>query len=112
MKLILKLCVKVKQLFVDFRYSLLLTLSFFLQAKLVRMTHVVPPGGTADKDTWPATTALFFNKFIESETILKMVISEISNPPEVVFFECFPTVHLCVNAMLVKEGLAESTGDL
>ncbi|GJQ69520.1 hypothetical protein Trydic_g6620 [Trypoxylus dichotomus] len=79
------------------------------QAKLVKMTHVIPPNGS---EVWPPNSVDFFTKYIKSEAILRMVISETINPPEVVFFECFPDVHHCLNAMLVKNGFADSTGDL
>lgn len=41
-----------------------------------------------------------------------MVIKTVADPLEVVLFEQYPTVDICINATLVKEGHAESTGDL
>lgn len=73
------------------------------------MAHIIPPKGA---DVWSQNAVDFFTKFIKTETVLKMVISETTDPPEVVLFECYPAVHLCLNATLVKDGLAESTGDL
>ncbi|KRT83465.1 hypothetical protein AMK59_3034, partial [Oryctes borbonicus] len=74
-----------------------------------KMTHVIPPN---EIEEWPPNSVDFFTKYIKSEAVLRMVINETTNPPEVVFFECFPDVHHCLNAMLVKNGFAESTGDL
>ncbi|XP_018327657.1 uncharacterized protein LOC108738643 isoform X2 [Agrilus planipennis] len=50
-------------------------------------------------------------KYIMSETKLKMVVK---NPEEieVLLFEVFPTYDLCINALLVQEGAAISTGHL
>lgn len=75
----------------------------------MKMAHVKPPNGA---DFWPPNAVDFFTKFIKTEATLKMVVNDVGIPPEVVFFECFPSVHNCLNAMLVKSDFAESTGDL
>ncbi|CAH0559264.1 unnamed protein product [Brassicogethes aeneus] len=78
------------------------------QAIKVKLAHIEPYNMEND---WSQSAIIFLEKFAIQKNQLKMTVNAV-NPLEVVLFEENGAVDYCLNAQLVAERLAESTGKL
>ncbi|VEN52474.1 unnamed protein product [Callosobruchus maculatus] len=76
------------------------------QAILVRLAHIEPCEGSL---VWSDKAAAFLQKHFSTQEPLKMKVIN-TDPLEVALFQMKDTVDICINAQLVAEKLAVSTG--
>ncbi|XP_072395834.1 RING finger protein 17-like isoform X2 [Diabrotica undecimpunctata] len=79
-----------------------------IQSIAVRLAQVEPFG---KHTTWTDAATTFLEKFYLSQDILKIIVHNVQ-PLEVGLFEMVGDVDICINAQLVLENLADSTGKI
>ncbi|KAJ8921526.1 hypothetical protein NQ315_003144, partial [Exocentrus adspersus] len=78
------------------------------QAILIKLAHVEPYQGG---DAWTESATLYLEKNFRIQEPLLMTVYSV-DPLEVALFEMENCVNLCINAQLVHEKLADSTGKI
>lgn len=77
------------------------------QAISVKLANIKPV-----EDKWSKEAIEEVKKYVKNRDVLHMVIVEPSDTLKVLLFEVFPTVNMCINAIMVKNNMAESTGKM
>ncbi|XP_018575027.1 RING finger protein 17 isoform X2 [Anoplophora glabripennis] len=78
------------------------------QAVLVKLAHLEPYQGAK---AWSENATSFIQKNFRTQDTLKMIVHRV-DPLEVALFEIEGCVNICVNAQLVQEKYADSTGKI
>uniref|UniRef100_A0A6P7GCI8 Uncharacterized protein LOC114340536 isoform X1 n=1 Tax=Diabrotica virgifera virgifera TaxID=50390 RepID=A0A6P7GCI8_DIAVI len=79
-----------------------------IQSISVKLAQVEPLG---KHTTWTEAATVFLENFFLSQDTLKIVVHNVE-PLEVGMFEMVGDVDICINAQLVKQNLADSTGKI
>lgn len=83
--------------------------SFNLQAIKVSLADIKP---TNNRSKWNQDPIDFLNTYIVNKTRLRLFVVDNINEISVVLYECYASIDVCVNAVLVAEQFAESSGKL
>lgn len=78
------------------------------QTVCVRLADVAPANGNT---LWSQASSQYLKNLEMQKTKVHMVVKKAEPPTEVVLFEQYPAFDVCINAMLVNDGHAESTGE-
>ena len=81
---------------------------FLSQAILVKLAHVEP---YQREHVWSQKAIQYLQRNFKTQDVLKMVVNNVE-PLEVALFETSDSVDICINAQLVQENLADSTGKM
>ncbi|KAF2882776.1 hypothetical protein ILUMI_23400 [Ignelater luminosus] len=79
------------------------------QAVLISLTDIKPMD---EQTSWSQDAVDYLKKYVDSKEKLRAVIVEPENPPQVALFECYASMDVCINALLVQQDLAISTGEI
>lgn len=71
------------------------------------MVDITPLNG----DEWTQEVKNALQKYVANSDVLRMtIVDETTDPFKVMLFEQYPALNICINAALVRDNLAASTG--
>lgn len=76
---------------------------------LVKLAHIAPYG---QKSVWSRVSSDFLQLFFKNRDVLKMMVHDIEREIEVALFDCSKNVDVCINALMVENNYADSTGPM
>lgn len=79
------------------------------QAVLVKLAHIAPYG---QKSVWSRVSSDFLQLFFKNRDVLKMMVHDTEREIEVALFDCSKNVDVCINALMVENNYADSTGPM
>lgn len=73
------------------------------------MAHIKPKDGAL----WSSSAIAYLRNLSDNKDRLRLTIAEVNRQTiEVILFETHAFVDVCLNSLMVKEGFAESSGEL